>query len=156
MNPGDERYTPPWLFMAMDADFDVDLAAPKGGVEWIPAKRYYTKDDDALTKNWSGEFAWCNPPFSMAAAFGRKWVSEVEEGVWLGPLSHGSEYTADLLRGAEAIVIPRDIKFVWANGHEEGIGFPVFLCGWGDRGGAAIRSIRSHNKLYGAFLHPLP
>lgn len=105
----DERYTPEWIFEAMGVEFDVDLAAPEGGIPYIPAKRYFTEKDDALTKDWSGLFAWCNPPYSIASKFGEKWLAETEEGVWLGPQSHSTQYRVGLQDRCRFIWIPHEI-----------------------------------------------
>ena len=141
-NPGDERYTPAWIFEGMGVPFDVDLAAPPGGVDWIPADHFYTKDDDALSQDWTGQFAWCNPPFSSAADFGRKWLQEVKSGVWLGPLSHATEYRVQLMEDARNIYLPNKLEFVQTTGIEEGIGFPVFMAGFGDVGEDALTQLK--------------
>ena len=44
--------------------FTVDAAAtPENAM--LP--RYWTKADDALTQDWSGERVWCNPPYGAEA-----------------------------------------------------------------------------------------
>lgn len=138
---GDERYTPAWLFEAMGVTFDIDLAAPRGGVSWIPAAAYYTKEDDALTKDWQGQFAWCNPPFSIAATFGRKWLEEITDGVWLGPFSHATEYRIGLMQQARLVWFPNELEFTDPVGNTEGIAFPVFLAGFGDSGEKALTNL---------------
>lgn len=138
---GDERYTPAWLFEAMGVTFDVDLAAPEGGVSWIPADSYYTKEDDALSKDWTGRFAWCNPPFSIASTFGRKWLEEVTDGVWLGPFSHATDYRIALMRQARLVWFPNELEFTQPTGQTEGIAFPVFLAGFGGEGEKALRQL---------------
>lgn len=42
----DDCYTPRWVFDAMGLQFDLDVAAPKGGPWHVPAARYYTAEDD--------------------------------------------------------------------------------------------------------------
>lgn len=57
----DEWYTPPRVFHAMGARFDLDVASPGEGVTpWIPAKHCIT--DRSLDRPWLG-FVWMNPPF---------------------------------------------------------------------------------------------
>lgn len=140
-NPDDERYTPAWLFEAMEVRFTVDLAAPPGGIPYIPADKYYTKEDDALTKDWSDEFAWCNPPYSNASEFGRKWNTEIAEGVWLGPVSMGTPYRVELMRRAGAIWLLDHLAFNQPNGNTETIQWPVFMAGVGEQGAQAIRRL---------------
>lgn len=140
-SPGDERYTPAWVFEGMGVEFDIDLAAPPGGVSWIPAQTYWTKTDDSLTKDWRGLFSWCNPPFSRAAEFGTKWLDEIDDGVWLGPISHHAQYVIGLCREAQRVWLSRRIEFERSSGFAEGIAFPVFLVGMGERGGEALDNL---------------
>ena len=57
----DEWYTPKYVFDAMDAVFDNDVASPGFGITpWIPAKAFYT--NRSLENLWGG-FIWMNPPF---------------------------------------------------------------------------------------------
>jgi hypothetical protein len=62
----DDCYTPRWVFDAMGLIFDIDVAAPYGGPWYVPARAYFTADDDGLTQPWNG-LAWCNPPYSNYA-----------------------------------------------------------------------------------------
>jgi hypothetical protein len=133
----DERYTPTWVFDAMDVEFDVDLAAPPGGIPYIPAKAHFSEEDDALAHDWSGLFAWCNPPYSIASTFGRKWLQEISDGVWLGPQSHSTQYRIGLQDRSRCIWIPNEMQFTYGDSLE-GIAFPVFFAGFGDRGEQAI------------------
>lgn len=132
VDDGDERYTPAWLFEAMDVEFDIDLAAPPGGIPYIPAKRYFTKQDDALTQDWTGLFAWCNPPYSIASKFGEKWLAQIDEGIWLGPQSN-AQYRLDLMRGGKVVWLSANLSFHTGDitTVPEGIRWPVQAIGWG-------------------------
>ena len=55
-------WTPPEIFAELNLEFDIDVAAPKGGVDWLPSKKFYTKEDDGLSKKWEGR-VWMNPPY---------------------------------------------------------------------------------------------
>lgn len=57
-----EWYTPPEIFEALNVTFDIDVASPIGGVPYIPAKNYFTKEDNGLKKEWYGN-VWMNPPY---------------------------------------------------------------------------------------------
>lgn len=140
---GDERYTPEWLFQAMNTEFDVDLAAPPGGIPYIPAKQYFTKDDNALEQDWTGLFAWCNPPYSVGALFGKKWNTETTEGVWLGPQTRGSPYRLELMKKAKALWLPIDLPFHKGSLEDEaeGIRYPTFLAGFGTKGQQALTNL---------------
>lgn len=58
----EEWYTPPHIFDALGLTFDLDAAAPEDGVPWVPAARWYSKRDDALSQPWEGR-VWLNPPY---------------------------------------------------------------------------------------------
>lgn len=70
-----EWYTPDWLFDALGLEFDLDPCAPAGGLDWIPAKRFMSIDDDGLKQPWAGR-VWLNPPYGREAA---KWVDRLVE-----------------------------------------------------------------------------
>lgn len=63
----DEWFTPPEVFTALGLRFDLDPAAPAGGVPWIPAERHYSAREDGLVQNWRGR-VWLNPPYGRATA----------------------------------------------------------------------------------------
>ena len=59
----DEWRTPLWLFRWLDntLHFTLDAAAtPENAL----CKKYFTKEQDALTQSWAGEKVFCNPPYS--------------------------------------------------------------------------------------------
>jgi phage N-6-adenine-methyltransferase len=58
-------WTPAEVFKNLNIKFDLDVAAPKGGVDWIPAKKYFSKDDDGLAQDWEGT-VWMNPPYGIS------------------------------------------------------------------------------------------
>lgn len=59
----DEWTTPRDLFVTLDAQchFTLDAAATK---ENALCKKYYTKENDGLTKSWENETVFCYPPYS--------------------------------------------------------------------------------------------
>lgn len=57
-----EWATPPQLFRELDREFGftIDVCAS----DWnTKCKRYWTKEDDGLEQDWSGEICWMNPPY---------------------------------------------------------------------------------------------
>jgi hypothetical protein len=73
-----EWYTPPEVFDALRISFDLDPAAPPGGLPWVPAEQSYSRADDGLSQPWHGR-VWLNPPYGR------------ETGPWLERLSaHGN------------------------------------------------------------------
>jgi len=59
LGKSDEWYTPKYIFDALQAEFDLDVASPEIKTH-VPAKEFIT--NDSLNKVWAG-FIWCNPPF---------------------------------------------------------------------------------------------
>ena len=55
-------WTPKWIFDELGLHFDLDPCAPPGGVPWIPAKEYYTAQDNGLVLPLKG-IVWLNPPY---------------------------------------------------------------------------------------------
>ena len=80
----DDHYTPPWIFETLGLTFDIDVAAPPGGIPWIPARRYYTMADDGLAQPWEG-LIWMNPPYSNAKQWVRRFI-EHGNGIALLPV----------------------------------------------------------------------
>lgn len=75
----DDRGTDPEFFAKMVerfGPFTVDVAAAPHNAK---CERYYTIDDDGLSKSWAGERVWCNPPYSGIEAWVRKAHNEDAE-----------------------------------------------------------------------------
>lgn len=64
----DENYTPEDYvnyFRDFVGYFDLDPFSCAAANETVQASTYWTKEDDALTKDWSKfDHKWCNPPYS--------------------------------------------------------------------------------------------
>ena len=58
----DEWATPQRLFddLAAEFNFTLDACATDANAK---CERYYTREDDGLSQDWSGEVVWCNPPY---------------------------------------------------------------------------------------------
>ena len=134
-----DHYTPKWIFDLLELQFDIDVAAPPGGVPWIPAKRFFTQADDGLSQEWHG-LVWCNPPFSSILP----WVSRMNDhknGIMLLPHFRGP-WKKEVWNKADAIVEPDvpEIFFI-KGGKEKSIFPPVFFAGWGDQAVTALHKI---------------
>lgn len=70
----DDCYTPRWVFEAMGLQFDLDVAAPRGGPWHVPARKWYTAEDDGLASPWRG-LVWCNPPYSNFLPWAEKFAA---------------------------------------------------------------------------------
>ena len=71
----DEWETPRDLFDALDAEFHFTLDAC-ATTENHKCGRYYTPEDNGLSKDWSGECVWVNPPYSKIGAWVEKCYRE--------------------------------------------------------------------------------
>lgn len=140
----DEAYTPKWIFDAMGATFDLDVASPGPGRTHVPAKRHLTLREDGLASEWHG-LVWCNPPFSAAAAWARKWAL-YPDGVLLAPFSK-STWITDVLASAHRVCVPGDFDYVGQHGQRVAISYACFIAGRGD--GAALVE-----RIPGAILDP--
>jgi hypothetical protein len=84
----DDYWTPPWVFAQLDLSFDLDVAAPPGGIAWVPAERYFTEADNGLIQPWTGR-VWMNPPYSNPTPWVDRFIAH-ENGVALLPTSTGA------------------------------------------------------------------
>lgn len=107
----DDYYTPAWVFEDMGVEFDLDVAAPPGGVPWIPTKRFFTMADDGLSQEWEGRI-WMNPPFSAYTAWAHRSI-EHGSGIALGSVGVNTRWGTMLWECADAItLLPQDMQFV--------------------------------------------
>ncbi len=89
--------TPQPLFDVLNAEykFTVDVCASAWNAK-LP--RFYTRADDALSKDWSGERWWCNPPYKEIKkwlAYGWEMADRGGFGVYLVPMSTDTEWYHD-------------------------------------------------------------
>jgi len=122
----DDYYTPSWVFEEMGVEFDLDVAAPTGGVPWIPAKRFYTKADDGLALPWKGK-VWMNPPYSGVTPWWNKFAAH-GNGIALLPVVK-SAWTIRAWATADVIAMPRN-WFHFAG--DRSISYAVALFGFGE------------------------
>jgi len=105
----DDYYTPRWLFKAMGIGFDLDVAAPPGGVPWIPADDYFTLADDGLAQEWRGR-VWMNPPFSNLEPWSARFCNH-RRGIAILPTSKAAWFD-DVWRGGAALaMLPGTFRF---------------------------------------------
>jgi phage N-6-adenine-methyltransferase len=81
----DERQTSPEVFDPLHErfKFTIDAAALPRNAK-LP--RYWTPEDDALSRSWRGERVWCNPPYSDIEPWLEKaWRSQAQLVVMLAP-----------------------------------------------------------------------
>jgi hypothetical protein len=77
----------------------------------VQAARYFTRDQDGLTKKWFGR-VWCNPPFGDWKQWVPKILAEVDSGrvqqicVLMPARSISDTYPYQLTKTADAILVP--------------------------------------------------
>jgi hypothetical protein len=127
----DHWYTPPWIFDGLGITFDLDVAAPAEPLEWIPARRSYTLDDDGLAQPWHGT-VWCNPPYSAPTAWCYRWAQHGDGCILLrADLSTRGPFAATAA-ASSLYVPPRRVQFVNGQGGETGaVNFSSVLLGVG-------------------------
>lgn len=95
---------------------------------------YWTKEDNALTKDWDGN-CWMNPPFSRDLS---KWVrkahieAKVNGGtkVCLIPVRSNTKWWADVCKDAEIRFINGEVNF---NNEERGLWLPMCIVIFGEK-----------------------
>ena len=125
----DDYYTPPFIFEALNVEFDMDVCAPDGGVPWLPAKRSLSIIEDGLMTPWVGR-VWCNPPYSRVTPWANKLINH-GNGIALVQMAKSAWFNEVWNRCDGALVLPPNIKFVRGNGTSEPIFMPVILFAFG-------------------------
>jgi hypothetical protein len=115
----DEWYTPRYVFEAMGARFDLDVAHPGlDVVDWVPADRVIT--EESLTQEWGG-FVWMNPPFGGRNGI-RPWLQRFMangHGIALTPDRTSAAWWQEAAQVADAILfVAGKIKFIRPDGTE--------------------------------------
>jgi len=137
MKESDEQYTPRWIFEALNVEFALDVCAPEGGVDWIPAKRHYSLKDDALAQEWDG-FVWMNPPYSEGRVWHEKFAAH-GNGICLIPMAK-SLWFQELWNkpNISLLMIKPNVKFELPSGKTNQIFMPVILAAIGSKGYQAL------------------
>lgn len=112
-----EWYTPPHVFEAMGATFDLDVAAPRKTThadQWCDAK--FTAD--SLIEEWFG-FVWMNPPFGRRNGL-VPWLEKFlahGNGVALVPdRTSAPWFRAYAPRTDAMLLVAKKLKFIRADG----------------------------------------
>jgi hypothetical protein len=132
----DDWYTPKWVFDSLGVEFDIDVCSPVGGTGLVPAKKFYSIEDDALVQDWDG-FIWMNPPYSKPTPFVDKFI-EHGNGIALVPFSK-SNWFIKLWNVADTFCpLQPNIKFVRSTGKENQLFLQLVLVGIGEKANKAI------------------
>lgn len=136
-----EYSTPLKLFNPLKEEFNLvfDVCANSSNAK---CGSYWTKDDDALSKDWLGN-CWMNPPFSRSL---NKWVkkawSESKKNggtkVCLVPVRSNTKWWSDVCVDAEIRFINGEVNF---NDAERGLWLPMCIMIFGDKAKAGCFSV---------------
>lgn len=136
----DEWYTPPSVFEALGLAFDLDPCAPRGGLPWIPARRFLSLDDNGLASTWRGR-VWLNPPYGPQTG---RWLAKLADhgdGVALVFARTDTTWFQDVAPRADAVCFVRGrIRFIRADGRAGRYtgGAPSALVGYGPAAAKAV------------------
>jgi hypothetical protein len=139
----DDYYTPKWIFDRMGLTFDLDVSSPPGGIEWLPATRYFTQEDDGLVQPWSGR-VWMNPPYSQSTPWVRKFI-EHHHGDALLP--HAKSAWHPLLWATDAALVVPEAYFNFVGPSNGSIMLPVFFAAFGEECVEAISRLGAVRKI---------
>ena len=147
-----EWYTPREVFDAMPGVvFDLDPAAPPGGVPWVPARRLFCKADDGLAQPWgAGSFVWLNPPYGLRNGM-QKWIDRLVahdgDGILFTSANSYCRWWQDLSRHADAtLLIQGYVNAVDGRnlGRKSRASFGSCMFALGERAVAALRLAESN------------
>ena len=135
--PSDERYTPKWIFEALEVVFDLDVCAPKEGSN-ANAKFWFHKEIDGLAQRWHGN-VWMNPPFSGVTPWVDKFIDH-RQGIALLPMGK-SKWLTNIWNQADGVVmLPSNLKFILGD-KQEGISTQTALFAFGENNVKALHKI---------------
>jgi hypothetical protein len=136
--PNDEVYTPPYIFEALGLEFDLDVCGPVGGLDWIPARKTFSVEDDGLAQTWYGR-VWMNPPFSAPNDWVVKWL-ENANGVMVCTLSKSKWFQMLWNSPAAICYLPASHKYIKPDGSKYSIAFPTAMWAIGETNITALKA----------------
>jgi hypothetical protein len=128
-----EWYTPPELFEALGIGFDLDPAAPPGGVPWVPARRHFSRSDDGLSQPWQGR-VWLNPPYGRDIGRWLERLAEHGDGLALVFARTDTKWFYQAFAAATAVCFIRGrLRFISGDGQtaSSAAGAPSLLMAYG-------------------------
>ncbi|RII28374.1 MAG: adenine methyltransferase [Geobacter sp.] len=143
-----EWYTPPAVFTGL-GEFALDPCQPPNGIDWIPAKRFYSVLDDGLKQPWEGR-VWLNPPYGKHT---HAWLGKMHnhrQGIALVFSRTDCAWYHDYVAAADAILYLRGrVKFVDGRGKSKGggAGCGSILIAWGAENVDALKRISDRGHL---------
>lgn len=139
--PGDEWYTPKWLFDALGLVFSIDVCSPIDRTHVnVPTETYFTEIDDGLAQEWEG-LIWCNPPYSTPEPWATRCV-EHGNGLLLVHMPMNAGWCVDVWHAADGIRLFQGMEFVRPDGTSQRPGYWLQLAAFGDVAAQALASMR--------------
>ena len=134
-----EWYTPVGLFLLLGAEFDLDPAASPAGAPFVPAWRYWRKEDDGLSREWFGH-VWLNPPYGRAGVpFIDRMIAH-GDGLMLLPSRTETAAYQRALAAASAVCLLRDrLWFTRSDGFRGRSSFGSTLFAFGEWAAGILR-----------------
>ena len=130
----DDWETPAALYRELDLRYGFTLD-PCATPDNAKCPRYYTREDDGLSKSWEGERVFCNPPYGRAIG---EWARKChEEGrhalvVGLFPARTDTRWFHDHVHGvAEVEFLRGRLRFELGGVPQGAAPFPSMLAIWG-------------------------
>jgi hypothetical protein len=148
-----EWYTPPSIFQGLGCTFDIDTCAPEGGLPWIPANKFLSKNDDGLVTAWGKGFVWTNPPYGKETPLWLKKMLEHNNGIALVFSRTDCLWFHDYVVKSDAVLFLKGrVKFVDGNGDSgnSGAGNGSMLVAYGEE----AKKVLEKCKLQGAMYYP--
>lgn len=107
-----EWYTPEWIFTKLNVKFDVDVCTKKGGINYIPANKYFCKEDDGLLQEWVGS-VWCNPPYGKETSIWLEKFCQHRNGIALVFARTDTKWFHNTVEKADAVLFLKGgVQFV--------------------------------------------
>jgi len=145
---GVSRQTPDELYASLNEEFSftIDVCADK---ENTKCSQFFTVQDNALAKDWSGNVCWMNPPFGRSLSdFVKKAYAEGIKGttvVCLLPVRSNTGWWHDYCMKGEIRLIRGRPKF---QGYEHGLPWPLAVVIFGPKAENGV--VKSLHLTHGA------
>lgn len=137
---GDEWYTPRWLFDGLGLTFDIDACSPADRTHVaVPAKRWFTIDDNGLEQAWRG-LVWCNPPYSTPALWAERMIGH-GNGLLLTHIPMNAAWAAAVWGNCDGLRLFQAMEFVRPDGTKQRPGYWLMLAAFGSEAARALRQL---------------
>jgi len=139
---GDEWYTPEWIFDALGLIFSIDVCSPIDRTHAkVPAKEYYTEENDGLNLPWKGTI-WCNPPYSNPEPWALKCVKH-GDGLLLTHIPMNAQWCVEVWHNCDGIRLFQAIEFIRPDGKLQRPGHWLQLTSFGQIAREALSNLKA-------------